>query len=47
MNLEDILMSDDIMGSINDNLDDLLTLIPELKYSIDFEHKNPNHHLDV
>jgi tRNA nucleotidyltransferase (CCA-adding enzyme) len=35
------------MESIIDNLDYLLDLIPELKYMIGFDHKNPHHHLDV
>ena len=42
-----ILMDDDIIRSINNNLDILLNLIPELKDMIGFEHNHPHHHLDV
>lgn len=47
MNLYNILMQDDIESSIINNLEELLTIIPELKYTINFEHKHPHHHLDV
>ena len=47
MNLEEILLSEDIVSSINNNLDYLLNVIPEIKYMIGFEHKHPHHHLDV
>lgn len=42
-----ILMSDDVATNINDNLDLILNLIPELKDIIGFEHNHPHHHLDV
>lgn len=42
-----ILMNDDIITSINNNLDILLNLIPELKDIVGFEHNHPHHHLDV
>ena len=45
--LHEILMSDDVQSSINSNLDDLLRIIPELEYTMGFEHKHPHHHLDV
>lgn len=45
--LKEILMSDDIVFSINNNLEKLLNLIPELKDMIGFEHNHPHHHLDV
>ncbi len=47
MDLESILWSDNITETINNNLDYLLTIIPELKNMIGFEHKHPHHHLDV
>ena len=47
MNLQSILLSDDIVKSINDNMNDLLFVIPEIKYMIGFEHNHPHHHLDV
>lgn len=45
--LEEILTDNNIIESINNNLDELLLLIPELKYMIGFKHNNPHHHLDV
>lgn len=45
--LYDILMSEDVIESINSNLDFFLDLIPEIKDMIGFYHNNPNHHLDV
>ena len=42
-----ILMCDDVLKSINDNLEELIFIIPEIKDMIGFEHKHPHHHLDV
>jgi len=47
MKLEEILMSDDVVKSINDNLNYLLDIIPEIKPMINFEQNHPHHHLDV
>lgn len=47
MNLYGILTAEDVVGAINNNLDYLIELIPEIKYMINFDHKNPGHHLDV
>jgi tRNA nucleotidyltransferase (CCA-adding enzyme) len=47
MTFTDILMSDDVEKSINENLDYLLSIIPELKPMMGFEQKHPHHHLDV
>ena len=47
MDLFDILCSSDVKGNIEDNLDYVLNLIPEIKPCIGFEHKHPHHHLDV
>ena len=47
MDLKSILLSDDIVKSINDNMNDLLSIIPEIKYMIGFDHNHPHHHLDV
>ena len=47
MDLKEILESDNIVEAINNNLEYLLQLIPELKDMIGFEHKHPHHHLDV
>lgn len=45
--LYNILLSDDVVTAINDNLDVVLNLIPELKKIIGFDHRHPHHHLDV
>ena len=45
--LYNILLNDDVVGSINENIEILLNIIPELKDIIGFEHKHPHHHLDV
>ena len=47
MSLYDILLSDDVVSSIQENMDYLLKIIPEIKYMIGFSHKHPHHHLDV
>jgi len=47
MSLQEILLSDDVVKFINDNIDDLLLIIPEIKYMIGFEYNHPHHHLDV
>ena len=45
--LYNILISDNIVNAINDDLEIILELIPELQGIIGFEHKHPHHHLDV
>ena len=47
MNLDKILTSDEVVSSIEDNLESILELIPELRNEIDFPHNHPHHHLDV
>lgn len=47
MSLQELLLSEDVTCSINDNIDYLLEVIPELEYMIGFDHKHPQHHLDV
>jgi len=47
MNLYNILMSDDVILEINNNLEYILNIIPEIKPMIVFDHKHPHHHLDV
>jgi len=47
LKFESILISKDIIKSINDNIDFLLNFIPELRDMIDFPHNHPHHHLDV
>jgi len=45
--LEQILLSDNVVESINNNLEELTIILPEIRFMIGFEHKNKNHHLDV
>ena len=45
--LEKILMEDDVVSSIRNNFEELVSLIPEVKDMIGFDHKHPQHHLDV
>ena len=45
--LKSILLKSDVVYSINDNLDYLLEIIPEIDDMIGFLHKHPHHHLDV
>ena len=47
MDLEAILLSDNVVESINENIDYLLDLIPEIKSSIGFDQNHPHHHLNV
>ena len=47
MDLQSILLSDDVVKSINENMDYLLQIIPEIEKMIGFEHNHPHHHLDV
>ena len=47
MTLNEILLVEDVVQSINSNLEYLLRIIPELKSMIGFCHKHPHHHLDV
>ena len=45
--LYEILMEDDVVTSIRDNYEELLTIIPELAFMKGFKHNHPYHHLDV
>ena len=47
MYLKEILSEDDVVTSINNNMDYLLYVIPEINNMIGFDHKHPHHHLDV
>jgi tRNA nucleotidyltransferase (CCA-adding enzyme) len=47
MYLEKILKEDDVVSSINNNMDYLLYTIPEIKSMIGFDQKHPHHHLDA
>lgn len=40
-------MSDDVILEINNSLEYILNIIPEIKPMIGFDHKHPHHHLDV
>lgn len=45
--LKKILLNDDVVESINNNLDTVISIIPEISYMINFPHNHPEHHLDV
>lgn len=45
--IKEILMSEDITESINSNFNYLISVIPELTYSIGFNQNHPHHHLTV
>jgi putative nucleotidyltransferase with HDIG domain len=47
MKLQEILESDNLIEEIDNNMDYLLNIIPEIKDIIDFPHNHPHHHLDV
>ena len=47
MKLIEILTSDNVVEEIDNNMDYLLEIIPELKGIINFPHNHPHHHLDV
>ena len=47
MDLKTILLSDDVVKSINKNLDYLVEIIPEIKFMFGFTQDHPHHHLDV
>lgn len=47
MSLQEVLLADDVVESINNNMEYLLKIIPEIKYCIGFEQNHPHHHLDV
>lgn len=45
--INNILCEDNVVESIESNLEGLLNVIPEIEPMIGFEHKNPYHHLNV
>lgn len=45
--IEKILSEEDVAESIKENIEEILTIIPEIKNMIGFEHRHPHHHLDV
>lgn len=45
--IEDCLTGNNVAESISEEMESLLSLIPEIKNMIGFEHKHPHHHLDV
>ena len=45
--LQKVLMDKNVCNAINNNLDKILEIIPEIKPSIGFDHKNPHHFTDV
>ena len=45
--IEEILTDNNVSEAVNENIEELVELIPEIKNMIGFEHKHPHHHLDV
>jgi len=45
--LDEILVSENIPQAINENMEYLEIVMPEIKNMIGFEHRHPHHHLDV
>lgn len=45
--LNKILLNDNIGQSLNDNIDFVISIIPEIKHIIGFEHNHPHHNLNV
>lgn len=45
--LNKILTNENVVNSINENLDKIIKLIPEIKNMFGFEHNHPHHHLNV
>ena len=43
----DLLSADDVVSEIRSKLDELVRIVPEIKFMINFEHCHPHHHLDV
>lgn len=46
-NLQEILKRNNAVIALQENIGDVLVLIPEIEYMIGFDHKHPHHHLDV
>ena len=44
--LQEILQREDVATEIEENIDELLLIIPEIKKIIGFKLKHPEHHLD-
>lgn len=47
LKIEECLTGNNVAESISEEMESLLSLIPEIKNMIGFEHKHPHHHLDV
>lgn len=45
--LDNFLCAENVVDVINENMESLLFMIPEIKSMIGFEHRHPHHHLDV
>ena len=45
--LKEMLQKDDVVAELEDNLEELLSIIPEFKKTIGFDHKHPHHPLNV
>lgn len=47
MSLENILSGKNVVANINENMNILLSYIPEISFIIDFDQKDPTHSLDL
>jgi hypothetical protein len=45
--LNDILLSENVKEKVNENIELITNIIPEISSSIGFEHNHPHHDLDV
>ena len=47
MSLKDILSGENVVANINENMDKILSYIPEISFLINFDQKDPDHNLDL
>mgnify|MGYP004548794893 CR=1 FL=1 len=47
MSLKDILSGENVVANINENMDKILSYIPEISFLIGFDQKDPDHNLDL
>lgn len=47
MFLEEILSGENVVANINENMDKILSYIPEISFIVNFDQKDPEHQLDL